>query len=104
MQRVIETARKVAPFDTTILITGESGTGKEVLAKFIHRNSRRKEGPFIAVNCSAIPENLLEAELFGYKKGSFSGAYADKKGIVEEAHKGTLFLDEIGDLSLPFSR
>ncbi len=100
MRRVVETARKVAPFDTTVLITGESGTGKEVLAKFIHKNSRRRKGPFVPVNCSAIPENLLEAELFGYKKGSFSGAYTDKRGIVEEASGGTLFLDEIGDLPL----
>ncbi len=99
-RRVIEIAKKVAPFDTTVLITGESGVGKEVVAKLIHRNSRRAGKPFLAVNCAALPENLLEAELFGYKKGSFSGAYTDKKGIVEEAEGGTLFLDEIGDMSL----
>ncbi len=101
MRRVIETAKKVAPFDTSVLITGESGVGKEVVAKLIHESSRRSKGPFIAVNCAALPENLVEAELFGYKKGSFSGAYTDKKGIVEEAEGGTLFLDEIGDLPLP---
>ena len=101
MRRVIDTARKVAPFDTSVLITGESGVGKEVVARFIHDSSRRSEGPFLAINCAALPENLIEAELFGYKKGSFSGAYVDRKGIVEEAEGGTLFLDEIGDLPLP---
>ncbi len=101
MRSVLDTARKVAPFDTSVLITGDSGVGKEVVARFIHKNSRRSNGPFLAVNCAALPENLIEAELFGYKKGSFSGAYADKKGIVEEAEGGTLFLDEIGDLPLP---
>lgn len=100
MRRVLDTSKKVAPFDTSVLITGESGVGKEVVAKLIHRSSRRSKGPFIAINCAALPENLIEAELFGYKKGSFSGAYTDKKGIVEEAEGGTLFLDEIGDLPL----
>ncbi len=100
MRRVLDTSKKVAPFDTSVLITGESGVGKEVVAKLIHRSSRRSKGPFIAINCAALPDNLIEAELFGYKKGSFSGAYTDKKGIVEEAEGGTLFLDEIGDLPL----
>ncbi len=100
MKRVLEIAKRVAPFDTTVLITGDSGVGKEVVAKFIHKNSPRAEKPFISINCAAMPENLLEAELFGYKKGSFSGAYSDKKGIVEEANGGTLFLDEIGDMPL----
>ena len=98
MREVINLARKVAPFDTPVLITGESGVGKEVLARLIHKHSRRAGSPFVPINCSAIPETLLEAELFGYKKGSFSGAYGDKKGIIEEAEGGTLFLDEIGDL------
>lgn len=101
MRNVINLARKVAPFDTPVLITGESGVGKEVVARLIHKHSRRADFPFIPVNCSAIPETLLEAELFGYRKGSFSGAYGDKKGIIEEAEGGTLFLDEIGDLPLP---
>lgn len=101
MREVISVAKKVAPFDIPVLITGESGVGKEVIARFIHRMSRRREKSFIPVNCASIPENLLEAELFGYKKGSFSGAYADRKGLVEEAEGGTLFLDEIGDMPLP---
>ena len=98
MKAVLETAKKIAPFDATVLITGESGTGKEVLAKFIHKNSKRRNKPFIAVNCGAIPGELLEAELFGYKKGAFTGATSDKKGIIEESNGGTLLLDEIGDL------
>ncbi|WP_457639119.1 sigma-54-dependent transcriptional regulator [Persephonella sp.] len=100
MKQVLETAKKVAPFDTTVLITGESGTGKEMVAKFIHRHSRRKNRPFVAVNCGAIPSDLLESELFGYRKGAFTGAVADKKGLIEEADGGTLFLDEIGELPL----
>ncbi len=100
MKTILDTAKKISPFDTTVLITGESGTGKEILAKYIHRNSKRKNKPFIAVNCGAIPEDLLEAELFGYKRGAFTGAYTDKAGIIEEANGGTLFLDEIGELPL----
>ncbi|WP_297453599.1 sigma-54 dependent transcriptional regulator [Persephonella sp.] len=100
MRDIIETAKKVAPFDATVLITGESGTGKEVIARFIHKHSKRAKKSFIAINCGAIPENLLEAELFGYQKGAFTGADFDKKGLIEEANGGTLFLDEIGELPL----
>ncbi|WP_457621734.1 sigma-54-dependent transcriptional regulator [Persephonella sp.] len=100
MRQVLETAKKIAPFDTTVLITGESGTGKEMIANFIHKNSLRKDKSFIAINCGAIPSELLESELFGYKKGAFTGANTDKKGLIEEAEGGTLFLDEIGELPL----
>lgn len=100
MKKILETAKKIAPFDTTVLITGESGTGKEMIANFIHNNSLRKDKPFVAINCGAIPSDLLESELFGYKKGAFTGANTDKKGLIEEAEGGTLFLDEIGDLPI----
>jgi two-component system NtrC family response regulator len=99
MQKVYETIRKVAPTIATVLIDGESGTGKELVAKSIHFNSPRREKPFVAVNCSALAENLLESELFGHEKGAFTGAIALKKGRFELADGGTLFLDEIGDLS-----
>ncbi len=99
MQDVFETIRKVAPTSATVLIEGESGTGKELVAKSIHFNSPRKDNPFIAVNCSALAENLLESELFGHEKGAFTGAAAMKKGRFELADGGTLFLDEIGELS-----
>jgi DNA-binding NtrC family response regulator len=89
----------VAPMDTTILITGETGTGKELAAKAIHSNSTRCNGPFVAVNCGSIPENLMESELFGYQKGAFTSAAETKKGRLELAHGGTLFLDEIGEIS-----
>ncbi|OGL42049.1 MAG: PEP-CTERM-box response regulator transcription factor [Candidatus Schekmanbacteria bacterium GWA2_38_11] len=89
----------IAKTDTTVLILGESGTGKELVAKSIHENSLRKDKPFIVINCTAIPENLLESELFGYEKGAFTGAYAQKKGKFEMSDGGTLFLDEIGELS-----
>jgi len=96
----LELARRVAPSTASILLTGESGTGKEVFAKFIHQESARCQGPFVAINCSAIPESLLESELFGHSKGAFTGAFGQKIGLFEEAENGTLFLDEIGDLSL----
>jgi two-component system NtrC family response regulator len=96
---VFETIRKVAPSNATVLVEGESGTGKELVAKSIHFNSPRRDKPFIAVNCSALAENLLESELFGHEKGAFTGAVARKKGRFELADHGTLFLDEIGELS-----
>ncbi len=101
MKHVVELAKRVSKSDTTVLINGESGTGKEVLAKLIHQSSNRADKPFITINCSAIPEALLESELFGHAKGSFTGALDKKIGLFEEANEGTLFLDEIGDLSLP---
>ncbi len=99
MQEVFELIKKMAPSSATVLIEGESGTGKELVAKSIHFNSPRKDKPFIAVNCSALSENLLESELFGHEKGAFTGAVAMKKGRFELADGGTLFLDEIGELS-----
>ena len=101
MQELSRKVEKIAPTNVTALLLGESGTGKEVLAKAIHGLSDRKDKPFITVNCAAIPENLLESELFGYEKGAFTGASQQTKGKIEYAHKGTFFLDEIGDL--PFS-
>ncbi len=101
LKNVIDLARRVSKSIANILITGESGTGKEVIAKAIHKMGNRKKSPFIAINCSAIPENLLESELFGHAKGAFTGASEKKIGLFEEAEGGTLFLDEIGDLSLP---
>ncbi len=100
MQEILKLLEKIIPTKSTVLILGESGTGKGVLAEFIHYNSPRKDKPFISINCSAIPENLLESELFGYKKGAFTGAINDKKGLIELANGGTLFLDEIGDMPL----
>ncbi|MDB5047096.1 MAG: fis [Fibrobacteres bacterium] len=99
-KNLIERAGQAAASDATILIQGESGTGKEVLAQHIFSNSTRGLKPFITVNCAAIPENLMEAELFGYKKGAFTGAYQDKKGKFQEANGGTIFLDEIGEMPL----
>jgi len=98
MIEIFETIKRVAPTTTTILITGETGTGKELIARAIHRNSPRKNNPFIKINCAAIPENLMESELFGYEKGAFTGAATKKQGRFELAHKGTLFLDEVGEL------
>ena len=100
MQVVFQAIRKVATVDVPVLILGESGTGKELAARAIHRLSHRRNGPFVAINCGAIPETLLESELFGYEKGAFTGADTRKKGRIEYAEKGTLFLDEIGDMSL----
>ncbi|MGH7806473.1 MAG: sigma 54-interacting transcriptional regulator, partial [Thermodesulfobacteriota bacterium] len=97
IKEVVDFAKRVSEYKTTVLITGESGTGKELIARAIHTNSPRKDKPFVAVNCAAIPESLLESELFGYVKGAFSGANNTKRGLVEEAHGGTLFLDEIGE-------
>jgi DNA-binding NtrC family response regulator len=100
METVIALAEQVAPSDASILITGESGTGKEVLARFVHRKSARSDKPFISVNCAAIPENLLESELFGHEKGSFTGAVARRVGKFEEADGGTLLLDEISEMDV----
>ena len=97
----LEIAEKAAPTDLPVLVDGESGTGKELMAKVIHANGARADKPYISVNCGAIPENLLESELFGHKRGAFTGAANDRKGKFESAHKGTIFLDEIGELPLP---
>lgn len=99
MRKILKTVYKIAPTTSTVLITGESGSGKEFLANVVHRLSKRASKPFVAVNCGAIPENIVESELFGSKKGSFTGAIADKKGLFETAAGGTLFLDEVGELS-----
>jgi len=100
MQTVFEMIQDVAPTDSTVLITGETGTGKGLAAKAIHTNSPRREGPFVVVNCGAIPEHLMESELFGHQKGAFTDAKETKKGRLELAHGGTLFLDEIGEISM----
>ncbi|GIX04548.1 MAG: hypothetical protein KatS3mg114_0417 [Planctomycetaceae bacterium] len=97
---VLETVKKVAPTEATVLLRGESGTGKELLARVIHANSSRRDGPFVAVHCAALASSVLESELFGHVRGAFTGAHADKRGRFELAHGGTLFLDEIGELSL----
>jgi two-component system NtrC family response regulator len=101
MRPIFESIRKVATTDAPVLILGESGTGKEMVARAIHQRSNRKNGPFIAINCSAIPETLLESELFGHEKGAFTGAHVQRKGRIEMSEGGTLFLDEIGEIPLP---
>jgi transcriptional regulator with GAF, ATPase, and Fis domain len=101
IREVFEFIRRVAPTDSTVLIQGESGTGKELIARAIHNNSQRANGPFVPINCAAIAETLLESELFGYEKGAFTGAMAQKKGKIETASGGSLFLDEISELALP---
>jgi two-component system response regulator AtoC len=100
LQRLFDTIRKVADYKTTVLVTGESGTGKELVARALHQLGARSVAPFVAVNCGAIPEHLLESELFGHRKGAFTDAIRDKRGLFEAAHRGTLFLDEIGELPL----
>ncbi len=100
MRRIFRLVSRVAPTDSTILIAGESGTGKELIARAIHLQSRRASGPFVPVNCGALPENLIESELFGYVRGAFTGAQAGRPGLVEEGDGGTLFLDEIGEMPL----
>lgn len=100
MQSIFDLIKRVAPSNSNILIHGESGTGKELVAKAIHKFSLREKGPFIAINCTAIPETLLESELFGHARGSFTGAISKKIGLFEEAHGGTIFLDEIGDMAM----
>ena len=98
LKRVMEMVRQVAPLDSPVLMLGETGTGKEVIANAIHYSSPRKDGPFIKVNCGAIPDTLLDSELFGHEKGAFTGAVTQKRGRFERANKGTIFLDEIGEL------
>src|SRR5216117_1371790 len=100
-RRAIELARKVAPTDASVFITGESGSGKEMIAQFIHHHSRRSSRPFVAVNCAALPEGLLESEMFGHRKGAFTGAVRDKPGLLEAAHGGALFLDELIEMPKP---
>ena len=97
-QRVLDLVNKVAPMETTVLIQGESGTGKELIAREIHKQSPRAQNPFVPINCGAIPRELLESELFGHKKGSFTGASSDREGLFQLANEGTLFLDEVGDM------
>jgi transcriptional regulator with PAS, ATPase and Fis domain len=97
---VLTQAAQVAATETTVLLLGESGTGKEVVARFVHRASPRKNGPFVALNCAALPEQLLEAELFGYERGAYTGATQSKPGQLEQAAGGTLFLDEVGEMSM----
>ncbi|MCG6656837.1 sigma 54-interacting transcriptional regulator [Halomonas campisalis] len=98
LQAVVRSARLVAATDATVLILGESGTGKELLARLVHQSSRRAQGPWITLNCAALPEELVESELFGYQRGAFTGAQADTPGRVQQAHGGTLFLDEVAEL------
>ena len=100
-RQVLTQAAQVAATDTTVLLLGESGTGKEVVARFLHRASSRNQGPFVAINCAAMPEHLLESELFGYERGAFTGATQSKPGQIEQAAGGVLFLDEVGEMAPP---
>jgi two-component system nitrogen regulation response regulator NtrX len=100
MRALVDRIEKVGATPARVLITGENGTGKELVARALHRHSARADKPFVEVNCAAIPQELIESELFGHMKGSFTGAIADRAGKFEQAHKGTLFLDEIGDMSM----
>ena len=100
IRRLFEKIRLVADTKSTVLVTGESGTGKELVARSIHRLSKRSGKPLVPVNCAALPESLVESELFGHKKGAFTGATADRKGLFETAAGGTLFIDEVGELQL----
>jgi two-component system response regulator HupR/HoxA len=99
LRRAVELARKVLDADTTVLVTGETGTGKELFARLLHENGARRRGRFVAQNCAALPETLLESELFGHTRGAFTGAVADRRGLFEEAHGGAIFLDEVGEMS-----
>jgi two-component system response regulator PilR (NtrC family) len=99
MRKVYDLIERVAQTKSNILLSGESGTGKELVAKAIHRQSQRRERPFVVINCAGIPENLIESELFGYRRGAFTGAHADKEGLFEVAEGGTIFLDEVGELT-----
>ncbi|MEJ5284722.1 MAG: sigma-54-dependent transcriptional regulator [Brevinematia bacterium] len=101
VNEILSSVDRIASSDASVLITGENGTGKELIARIIHNKSKRKNYPFVGINCAAIPDTLIESELFGYEKGAFTGANKQKKGKIELAHRGTLFLDEVGDLSLP---
>ncbi len=100
IQQVLEMVAQVSPVDISVLITGESGTGKEMIAKALHQNSKRSHQPLVTVNCGAIPEGIIESELFGHKKGAYTDARDDRKGYFESANKGTIFLDEIGETPL----
>ena len=100
MRRIDDELRQAARADAKVLITGESGVGKEVVARLIHKHSSRAAKPFVAINCAGVPDSLLESELFGHVRGSFTGAYRDKPGLLEQAHGGTIFMDEVGEMSL----
>src|SRR5207253_4250530 len=100
LERAVDIARQVAPTDLNVVINGESGTGKEVFPQIIHQNSARKHGPYIAVNCGAIPEGTIDSELFGHEKGAFTGAHEARKGYFEVANGGTIFLDEVAEMPL----
>ena len=101
LKKVRTVADQVAPTDSTVLLMGESGTGKELFARYIHLKSKRSRGPFVAINCGALPEQLLESELFGHSRGAFTGAVSEHRGLFQGADRGTLFLHEIGDMPLP---